>query len=542
MTRLLRPFVRPETYAALLFYVAELGLGVVGFALLLAGWPTTLVLCITPLVVPLLIGLRAGVGLLARAEASLARDLLGTQTHPAVLTTGTGFWGRGFAVLNDTAFWKQQAHLLLAWPIALVPLVVFWNALQLIALPIWYRWVDSADVFGFANVDTFAETLPFAALGLGILVAAVHLLGPYTRLSRWLASRLLAGDAVDVPRSPAELRVRRIRALMFHAEATLCVSFVLVAIWALTTRGYLWPVWALLPLALLLGIHAWVVAVLLKPRLSRFVAGSQALAMETGIAGLLFAFLVGVWAASTRGYFWPIWPLLCMALVLVVHAAVVLFREQLSRLHRIERLETSRAGAVDVQESELRRIERDLHDGAQARLVALGMSLGMAEQKLETDPQAVRQLLAEARRGAGEALEELRDLARGIRPPILTDRGLEPAVSALTARTPLPVTLSVELREDRYESAVETAAYFAVAEALANAIKHANARRIEIRIRGRGDVLIAEVVDDGTGGADVSGSGLTGLRQRAEALDGTLSVASPAGGPTTVRVELPCGS
>jgi signal transduction histidine kinase len=137
---------------------------------------------------------------------------------------------------------------------------------------------------------------------------------------------------------------------------------------------------------------------------------------------------------------------------------------------------------------------------------------------------------------------ELRDLARGIRPPILTDRGLEPAISALVARTPLPVTLSADLDPDRYNAVVESAAYFTVAEALANAIKHANADRVDIRIKAGNGVLVAEVVDDGDGGADASGPGLTGLKQRAEALDGRLTVLSPAGGPTTVRAELPCES
>jgi signal transduction histidine kinase len=173
--------------------------------------------------------------------------------------------------------------------------------------------------------------------------------------------------------------------------------------------------------------------------------------------------------------------------------------------------------------------------------VALGMSLGRAEQALQTDPDAVRELLAEARHGAGEALEELRDLARGIHPPILTDRGLEAAVAALAARSPVPVTLSVDVRE-RPAAAVETAAYFTVSEALANAIKHARAGRVDIRIQAANGVLVAEIVDDGGGGADPSGRGLTGLRQRAEALDGSLHVTSPDGGPTTVRAELPCES
>jgi signal transduction histidine kinase len=252
---------------------------------------------------------------------------------------------------------------------------------------------------------------------------------------------------------------------------------------------------------------------------------------------LLLAFLVGIWAAAGGGYFWPVWPALGLALLVVVHAAVVYAQRE----HRIERLEETRAGAVDVQEAELRRIERDLHDGAQARLVALGMNLGMAEQALQTDPAAAAELLTEARRGAGEALEELRVLARGIRPPILTDRGLEPAVAALTAHTPLRVEVSVDV-PSRYPSAVETAAYFTVAEALANAIKHGNAVRVDIRIAAVDGRLVVEVVDDGDGGADPSGPGLTGLRQRAEALDGTLRVESPAGGPTTVSAELPCVS
>ena len=206
---------------------------------------------------------------------------------------------------------------------------------------------------------------------------------------------------------------------------------------------------------------------------------------------------------------------------------------------RIETLTSSRAGAVNVQESELRRIERDLHDGAQARLVALGMNLGMAEQKLADDPDRAGELLAEARAGAEEALRELRALARGIHPPVLTDRGLEAAVTALANSTPLHVALSVDVPR-RPPSAVETAAYFVVAEALANAAKHSGSEWLDIRIATVGRHLELEVRDDGDGGADPNGSGLVGLRHRVEALDGTLQVTSPPGGPTTVYAELPC--
>jgi signal transduction histidine kinase len=167
------------------------------------------------------------------------------------------------------------------------------------------------------------------------------------------------------------------------------------------------------------------------------------------------------------------------------------------------------------------------------------MSLGMAEEKLQNDPEAARLLLAEARSDAREALEELRDLARGIRPPILTDRGLAAAIEALGARSPVPVRVSVDVSE-RPPDAVETAAYFVVAEALANAIKHAGASRIDVTVTRANGMLAAVVRDDGQGGADLEGSGLAGLGQRVRALDGTLRVDSPAGGPTTVRAELPC--
>src|SRR5215218_3496884 len=194
--RLLAPFVRGETYRAVLFYLAELVLGTAGFALLVAGWAITVCFSITPLVVPLLIGLLFGVAMLAHAEAGLARNLLGAPVHPARPVTSGGFWQRGFGVLRDRAFWKQQAHLLLAWPIALIPLALLSTALQLVSLPLWYRWADSSDVVGLFDVDAFVESLPVAAVGLAGLVLIAHLLGPWATLSRRLAVRLLSGDGV----------------------------------------------------------------------------------------------------------------------------------------------------------------------------------------------------------------------------------------------------------------------------------------------------------------------------------------------------------
>jgi signal transduction histidine kinase len=208
---------------------------------------------------------------------------------------------------------------------------------------------------------------------------------------------------------------------------------------------------------------------------------------------------------------------------------------------RVDALQASRDRAVDTAEAERRRIERDLHDGAQQRLVALAMDLGMARAKLESDPAAGAALVGEAHEEAKRALAELRDLARGIHPAVLADRGLDAAISALAARSPVPV--GVEVATGRLPGPVESAAYFVVAEALANAAKHAGATEIGVRITRHRDLLVVEVIDDGAGGADpAKGTGLRGLADRVAAVDGCLTVTSPAGGPTVIRAELPCGS
>jgi signal transduction histidine kinase len=208
---------------------------------------------------------------------------------------------------------------------------------------------------------------------------------------------------------------------------------------------------------------------------------------------------------------------------------------------RVGVLTETRAGAVDAAAAELERIERDLHDGAQARLVALAMDLGMAEERFERDPDGARELVEKAREEAKQALAELRDLARGMRPALLAERGLPEAIRALAARTQLPTTVSVS-PGPRVPPAVESAAYFVVAEALTNAVKHSAATRLTVELTRDGDVLVVQVADDGVGGADLDGGGLTGLRKRVEALDGSMRVASPRGGPTLLHAELPCGS
>jgi signal transduction histidine kinase len=208
---------------------------------------------------------------------------------------------------------------------------------------------------------------------------------------------------------------------------------------------------------------------------------------------------------------------------------------------RVARLTETRADTVDAQAAELRRIERDLHDGTQARLASLGMTIGLAEELLERDPQAARKLLAEARETSGAALVELRHLVRGIHPPVLAERGLDGAIRALALSLPLPVTVHIALPA-RPDTPVESAAYFAVAELLANIVRHAGAAGAAVTVEHAAGRLLLTVSDDGRGGADPSlgGTGLRGVQRRLAAFDGTMTLSSPAGGPTVVTMELPC--
>ncbi|MEU5833202.1 sensor domain-containing protein [Streptomyces diacarni] len=206
---------------------------------------------------------------------------------------------------------------------------------------------------------------------------------------------------------------------------------------------------------------------------------------------------------------------------------------------RVTELETDRGVVVDTAAADLRRIERDLHDGAQARLVSLAMGLGMAKEKLGEDPGGAATVVEEAHQEVKLALGELRDLARGIHPAILTDRGLGPALSAVAARCTVPVAVTVELPQ-RPAAAIEGIAYFTVSELLQNISKHSGARQASVEIWRSGERLLLQVADDGRGGASVAGgSGLAGLADRLSAVDGLLMVHSPAGGPTTVTAELP---
>jgi signal transduction histidine kinase len=218
----------------------------------------------------------------------------------------------------------------------------------------------------------------------------------------------------------------------------------------------------------------------------------------------------------------------------------VLGASQRELAERVRVLTETRRDAVDSSAAELRRIERDLHDGAQARLVAMGMDLGTIETLLDKDPAKAKQLLAQARQSSVDALSELRELVRGIHPPVLAERGLGDAVRALALRLPVPTEVNVELG-GRAEAPVEAAAYFAVSEVLTNAVKHSGGDRIWVDLHHEDGRLRVTVTDNGKGGAVIgAGSGLAGVERRLGTFDGVLAVGSPAGGPTMVTMEIPC--
>lgn len=346
--------------------------------------------------------------------------------------------------------------------------------------------------------------------------------------------------------------------LTTHAAIAAALGFGVTALWALTDRGYFWPIWVWFGLGVLLSLH-WLLA-----RTAR--RSADVLALPPGgwnlveviltfkLPLMLWSCLViaAIWVLTGPGDLWPRWPWFALLFTagLEVYALGVLRRRreagrEQELTERVGELTRTRRGALEVQAEELRRVERDLHDGAQSRLVALSMKLGRAEAKLERgqseDEEEVAALLREARAEATAAITELRDLARGIAPPILADRGLEAAVRSLATRATGPVTIEANL--DRRPAAVlETAAYFVVAEAMTNAAKHAPGAALRVTLALDRERLLVEVADTGPGGADPSGSGLAGLRQRVEALDGTLAINSPPGVGTAVAASFPVGA
>ncbi|HEX6020861.1 MAG TPA: histidine kinase [Solirubrobacter sp.] len=338
---------------------------------------------------------------------------------------------------------------------------------------------------------------------------------------------------MDEPRST--INWRSVQTMQLGMSAF--IVFLMVVIWAASGFGYFWPIWVWFGLMIPVAVQYAICRSLQGPRQWRALSVHAALSCVAG------AILTFIWAMTGFG-FWLFWPLFGLAALLVLNALMTTWwralhpprERELSQ--RVDELTRTRRGALDVQAAELRRIERDLHDGAQARLVALSMQLGRAEEKLEHDPDAA-ELVRKARAEASAAIGELRDLARGIAPPVLADRGLPAAVDALGKRSALPVTLDARLTR-RLSPVVESAAYFVVAESLTNAAKYGKGAPARVTLMEEAGRLIVEIDDDGPGGADPNGSGLTGLRNRVEALDGILVVRSNVGEGTTVHAELPC--
>ncbi|GAB6901588.1 sensor histidine kinase [Kineosporia succinea] len=273
------------------------------------------------------------------------------------------------------------------------------------------------------------------------------------------------------------------------------------------------------------------------------------------------------WGGTTSGPWWlllvfvvgvvgmVVTPLMATGLIAldVLMAKLLLTRssnaEKVKTLNRrVETLTATRAAAVDSVEAERQRIERDLHDGPQQRLVAIAMDLGLAREKMSRDPEGARDLMNKAHSAAKEAVVEMRQVARGIHPPILTDRGLDAALSALAASSPVPVSVQTDL-PTRPSPTVEAIAYFCVSEGLTNVAKHAHASRARVLVSGVGEWLRIEIEDDGVGGAQpggsdpdgraVGGTGLRGLADRVAAIDGAVHLSSPAGGPTVLTIHLP---
>ena len=288
--------------------------------------------------------------------------------------------------------------------------------------------------------------------------------------------------------------------------------------------------------AIAVALWSAVLAALLVPVFAG-AAPDGSLLDEIGTPGMVLAPVASVPIAVLAALVTRVLAAGCAAV-----AESLLASDRAELTERISTLEASRSGAVESADARLRRIERDLHDGAQHRLAYIAMELGRARAKLETDPAAADALLAGAHDESKRAMRELRDLVRGIHPSVLSDRGLDAALSGLAERASVPVEIRGGVAE-RLPPAVETAAYYVVAETLTNVGRHSGARHAYVEVEREDGWLELRVGDDGHGGAvRRPGSGLEGLAQRVEALDGSLQVTSPAGGPTTIFARLPCAS
>ena len=412
-------------------------------------------------------------------------------------------------------FWPASNSPDLKFLLAGMPVQV--AALAIVVI-VWLAAAGSGAGFG---------PVTLAALIITVSVVVLTAVGlPLLTLAQRELLRVMRG--VDIPPPPAHRRTTWRGLMAWLRAGTTCrqLAYHVLAAPVLALAGLLMPIlWAVG--AGVAGIFAYVAlekAFNLKVIENGHAAFYGCLTV-LGVLALLAAPRVG--AAVIRLDIWVTRALLGPSRVTALE-------------HRVETLAESRAGVVDAADAERRRIERDLHDGAQQRLVSLAMHLGLARAELTGLPEDAQRVIAEAHDEAKEALAELRHLVRGLHPAILEDRGLDAALSGIAARSPVAVRLDVDVPE-RVPPTVEAVAYFVVSEALANTAKHASATRAGVTARRAGDVLRLTVTDDGVGGADpAKGTGLAGLAQRAGSVDGTLCISSPAGGPTTITAELPC--
>ncbi|MEU3489887.1 sensor histidine kinase [Streptomyces massasporeus] len=379
---------------------------------------------------------------------------------------------------------------------------------------------------GIVLSATAGGVLALALVGLPVLLGTALAGIPVAALERFRLRLVDAEPASDPHRSPGEPGLRAWLSTRLRERAT----------WrelghALLFAGLLWPVDALAFAVFLLGPLS--------------VVATPLLLASLGEAKVLKVWLVSTWPAAVG---WAVLGLVLLVLGAYLLGVLAGARAGLARLlvapreadlgARVVELARSRVRLVDAFEAERRRIERDLHDGAQQRLVALTMTLGLA--RLDAPPGPLADQLAKAHQEAGTALAELRELIHGIHPKVLADYGLEAAVADAADRSAVPVDVDLEL-PGRFSPAVEAAAYFVVCEALANVGRHSGASRAEVSGGHRDGLLLLRIRDDGCGGARAGqGSGLTGLADRVSVLDGRLSLSSPPGGPTLLRVEIPC--
>jgi len=325
--------------------------------------------------------------------------------------------------------------------------------------------------------------------------------------------------------------------VVLEASGAAAVCGITWLAWSLSGRGYFWPRWVWFGVATALTAEFLVRTVLgVRPGRRRWLASGRA------ASGLLAAVDVVVWLLSGGGFFWPMFIIVPLAGAVGAHTWIVgrLPNEREEELtERVGTLARSRQVALDGQAAELKRVERDLHDGTQARIVSLALTLGMAEDVIHKDPQAAARLLGEARSTASGALDDLRAVMQRIHPAVLSDRGLVPAVRALALDLALPVTVTGEFPPG-LPPPVQSALYFAIAECLANVVKHSHATVAGVTFGADGSDLTVVVSDDGVGGADLTrGTGMRGIIHRLETVDARLDVASPRGGPTRATITLP---